>query len=176
MSHHSASPRADRQPVVDKPNVLVHRIVGSDLSLAAKAVLLVILHYAWYGKRTCYASGRTIAADARLNERHVRRIIPDLEARGLIRVERHTGSTRSRYDITLGPCIHQVGQEVRLRLHEVGHSEHQGRTSEVHEVGHLVRQELGTRGDEESGFSPPDPEEISPAFRRFFSGLLPPAT
>lgn len=175
MPPHSASPRASSQPVIDKPNLFVRQVVTSDLTLAAKAVLLTIAHYAWFGTRVCYASNRTIARDIGISDRHVQRVILDLEGRGLIRTERATGSKHSRRDIYLGPCIHQVGQDVQLRLHDVGHSADPGWTSGLHEVRHRVAQELGGRAEKERPLPLLEWEGLDPDARRLFARFLPPS-
>jgi hypothetical protein len=136
-------------------------------------VLLVILDHARHGLSKCTASTRTLAREARVTERHVRRVLPDLEARRLIRVERTTGSQHSRHTIYLGSCIHQVGRQVPLRVHEVGHQDLPGRTFEVHEVGHQVRVKTQEGSEEKDGFSSPLEEEPIPAMRRFFPQFIP---
>jgi hypothetical protein len=167
---HSAPPRAAGQPV--NPFELNRRVLASDLSLAAKAVLLVILDHARHGASRCTASGRTIAREAGVTERHVSSVVADLEARGLIRTERATGSVHSRRTITLGPCMHQVGTPFRLRLHEVGTDFGAGRKSGVHEVGTRFDVRSQEEREEKDGFLPLDGEEPSPAMRRFFGRFL----
>jgi hypothetical protein len=170
----SARQQADRQPAAVNPFEINRRVLASDLSLAAKAVLLVILDHARHGLSKCTASTRTLAREARITERHVRRVIPELEARRLIRIERATGSVHSRHTIYVGPCIHQVGREFPLRVHEVGHQVHQVGHSKLHEVGHQVRQSSNGSDQEKDGFSlPPEEEEINPWMRRFFSKFIP---
>jgi hypothetical protein len=162
-----------RQPVAVNPFEINRRVLASDLSLAAKAVLLVILDHARHGLSKRTASTRTIAKESRVTEQHVRRVMLDLQARRLIRVERATGSVHSRHTIYAGPCIHQVEREVPLRLHEVEHQVHQVEHLALHEVEHQVRQRANERDQEKDGFSLPPEEEINPWMRRFFSKFIP---
>src|SRR5689334_7046867 len=81
---YSARRQADRQPAAVNPFEINRRVLASDLSLAAKAVLLVILDHARHGLSKCTASTRTLAREARITDRHVRNVLPELEARRLI--------------------------------------------------------------------------------------------
>src|SRR4051812_6117692 len=123
----SARKTAEVKPAAGNPFEINRRVLASDLTLAAKAVLLVILDHARHGLSRCTASTRTLAREARVTDRTVRNVVPELEARRLIRVERATGSKHSRHTIFVDSCIHQVGNEFPLRLHEVG--------NDFHEVG-----------------------------------------
>jgi hypothetical protein len=162
----STPARADRQPAVN-PFDLNRRVLRSDLSLAAKAVLLRILDYAGHGKSTCWASNRTLARETGVTERHVSSVVADLAARGLVAVERATGSKHSRRTIRLGPYMHEVGTEFRLRLHEVGTGFLPGLKSAVHEVGTPFERTPPDRRDETDDVSPLDSEGIDPVWRRF---------
>ena len=172
MPPHSASPRASSQPV--NPFELNRRVIASDLSHAAKLVLLAILDHAGHGRSTCWASNRTLARETGVAERHVRRVISDIAARGLVRIERATGSVHSRRTIALGPYMHQVGHEIRLRLHEVGHDDRPGRTSGPAEVGRDGRQTAPDR-PHENGSSLLEWEGLDPDARRLFARFLPPS-
>jgi hypothetical protein len=145
------------------PFDLIRRVLASDLNPAAAKVLLVILDHAGHGKSVCTASTRTIAREARVTERHARRVILELQGRGLIMTDRATGSNHSRQTIRLGPCIHQVGRKVPLKLHEVGLSNQ--------EVGHSEQptraRELNLTTPENDGVSL-DGEEIDPWTRLWF--------
>jgi hypothetical protein len=88
------------------PFELNRRVLASDLSLAAKAVMLVILDHARHGASRCTATTRTIAREARVGERTVRHVLPDLEGRGLVRVERVTGSAHD-----LRGTVHTSGRQ-----------------------------------------------------------------
>lgn len=152
-----------RRPSTSGPTMnpfeLNRRVLASDLSLAAKAVLLVILDHARHGASKCTATTRTIAREARVTARHVRRVLPDLEGRRLIRVERATGSACSRHTIFVGPCIHQVGLSVLLRLHEGGPDVPKGGHLAPHEGGHQVPQKDSEKDPEKDGFSFPLEED-----------------
>jgi hypothetical protein len=166
MRNSSTSRRAPQQA---NPFDLNRRVLTSDLNHAAARVLLVILDHAGHGKSHCTASTRTIAREARVTERHARRVILELQGRGLIVTDRATGSKHSRQTIRLGPCIHQVGRKIPLKLHEVGLPDH--------EVGHSEQptraRELNSTAPENDGLSP-DGEEIDPWTRRWFGA--PPTT
>jgi hypothetical protein len=114
-------PSTIRVPVKSgiNPFDLNRRVLKSDLTAAAKNVLLVILDHARYGQSVCTASTRTLAREAGITEQYVRRVLSDLVARRLIVIERATGSVHSRHMIRLGQCIHQVETKFPLRLHEV---------------------------------------------------------
>src|SRR3954467_15638435 len=94
----------DRQPAAVNPFEVNRRVLASDLTLAAKAVLLVILDHARHGLSKCTASTRTLAREARVTRQHTCLVLRDLEARRLIRIERATGSVHSRHTIYVGPC------------------------------------------------------------------------
>src|SRR3954470_6342021 len=89
---YSATARPNVKPAAVNPFEINRRVLASDLTLAAKAVLLVILDHARHGLSKCTASTRTLARESRVTEQHVRRVMLDLEARRLIRIERATGS------------------------------------------------------------------------------------
>jgi hypothetical protein len=146
-------------PAALNPFEINRRVLASDLTLAAKAVLLVILDHARHGASKCTATTRTLARESRVTVQHVRRVMLDLEARRLIRVERATGSKHSRHVIFVGPCIHQVEHSVPLRLHEVEHQVPEVEHLAMHEVEHQVRQRTNSRDPEKDGFSPPLEEE-----------------
>jgi hypothetical protein len=166
VHHHSASPRADRQAA--SPHEVNRGVIRSDLTKAAKLVLIRILYYAGHGDSFCWATNRTLARETGVTERHVRDIIPDLEARGLVRVERRSGSKHSKRDIYVGPCMHQVGTEFRLRLHEVGTEFRAGRNPVPAEVGTECRVKgPGKVEEKEDSPSPLDSEGIDPVWRRF---------
>jgi hypothetical protein len=154
------------------PFEINRRVLASDLSLAAKALLLVILDHARHGLSKCTASTRTLAREARITERHVRNMLADLEARKLIRIERATGSVHSRHTIYVGPCMHQVGTGFRLRLHEVGTEFHEVGNSKLHEVGTECPQRSNRSDQEKDGFSLPPDEEIDPQTLRWFGPPL----
>lgn len=158
---------------VTNPFEINRRVLASDLSLAAKAVLLVILDHARHGQSVCTASTSTIAREAKITERHVRRVLPDLAGRRLIVIERATGSSQSRHTIIVGACIHQVGRPIPLRLHEVGH--------QVQEVGHSAHGAGGAhpysskeKDSEKDAFPLDGKEEIDPETTRWFGHLLAP--
>jgi hypothetical protein len=167
------------RPASVNPFELNRRVLASELTLAAKAVLLVILDHARHGASTCTASTRTIAREARVAERTVRHVLPDLEGRGLVTIERATGSVHSRHTIRVGPCIHQVGNPFRLRLHEVGNDCREVGKPGMHEVGNDCPQRINPRDEKDSGPSVaastpagPEDEEPSPWTRRWFGRLI----
>ncbi len=167
MHPHSAPPRPARQVAVN-PFDLNRRVLASDLSLAAKAVLLAILDHAGHGRSACWASNRTLARETGITERHACTVVADLAARGLIRIERATGSKHSRRTIRLGPCMHQVGTQFQLRVHEVGTDFAPGSKSAVHEVGTPFERTTPDRQDETSEVSPLDSDGLTPEARELF--------
>lgn len=155
-----------RAPQVVNPFDLNRRVLASDLSLSAKAVLLIVLDHARHGQSTCTASTRTIAKEARITERHVRNMLRELELRGLITILRATGSRHSRHTIMVADCMHQVGTEFRYQFQVVG--------TEFREVGNpapgagdLHPYSSKEKNSEKDGFSLPE-EEIDPWTRRWF--------
>ena len=111
--------------VQNRPNAfeINRRVLASDLSHAAKNVLLVILDHARHGESTCTASTRTIARESGMTARHVSRLLPALESAGWIQVERATGSRQSRHTIFLAPMelknVHVHDNDAQLDPHEV---------------------------------------------------------
>jgi hypothetical protein len=173
MHHHSAPTHAVRQPAIN-PFDLNRRVLASDLSLAAKAVLLAILDHARHGRSVCTAGNRTLAREVGISDRHVKNILPDLAARGLIRIERATGSKHSRHTISIGPYMHEVGNPFPLRLHEVGTEFPPGRKSGVHEVGTQFPVRDSGRDTEKDDLSPLDSEGLTPLARAVFGRFRPP--
>jgi hypothetical protein len=64
--------------------------------------------------------------------RHVRNLLPGLEAAGWIQIERATGSRQSRHTIFLAP---REGKTPFIKVHEVGNPGACSRKKPVHEVG-----------------------------------------
>jgi hypothetical protein len=150
---YSATASPTVKPAAGNPFEINRRVLASDLTLAARAVLLVILDHARHGLSKCTASTGTIAREARVTDRTVRNVVPELEARRLIRVERVTGSKHSRHTIYVGPCIHQVGNDFPLQLHEVGNDFHEVGNRKLHEVGNDFPQRTNSRDQEKDGLS-----------------------
>src|SRR4051812_49079777 len=100
--HHSATARQNVKPADVNPFEINRRVLASDLTPAAKTILLVILDHARHGLSKCTAATRTLAREARVTEQYVSRVMKDLEARRLIRVDRATGSKHSRHTIFVG--------------------------------------------------------------------------
>ncbi len=137
--NHSAlrSPDVKLRPQTpsSQPWDLNRAILASDLGQSSKVLLLVIVDHARHGRSKCTASTGTLAREAGMTGRHVRRLLPALEAAGWIQIERATGSRQSRHTIYLAP---RKGNEPFVKLHEVGHSGPCSRTFPVHEVGHVT--------------------------------------
>ncbi|HKM55869.1 MAG TPA: helix-turn-helix domain-containing protein [Isosphaeraceae bacterium] len=135
---HSALRSPDVKPRPQTPSSqpwdLNRAILASDLGQSSKVLLLVIVDHARHGRSKCTASTGTLAREAGMTGRHVRRLLPALEAAGWIQIERATGSRQSRHTIYLAP---REGNEPFVKLHEVGHSGPCSRTFPVHEVGHM---------------------------------------
>lgn len=160
----SSTNRAHR-PDNDKPNAfdINRRILASDLSLASKAVLIVILDHCRYGSRFCTASSRTIAREAGITERQVGRVIPKLAEKSLIEVFKQTGSARSRHTIKVGSKVHEVGHKVQPpKLHVVGHLKCMRSDNSVNAVGHQVgvRTPNGREREKEEFGIPPAVETV----------------
>lgn len=168
------------RPASVNPFEINRRVLASDLTPAAKAVLLVILDHARHGVSRCTAGTRTIAREAHVTDRTVRTALPVLAGRGLIRIDRATGSPLSRHVITLGPCIHQGGNPFPLRLHEGGNDFPPGRKSVPHEGGNGFPQRSPVRDEEKDAVPPTDrpaidgPAEwdrgLDPRWARLFPG------
>lgn len=67
--------------------------------------------------------------------RHVRNLLPALEAAGWIQIERATGSRQSRHTIFIAP---REGWAPFVKVHEVGNPGACSRKFPVHEVGNPV--------------------------------------
>lgn len=118
-----------------QPWDLNREILGSDLGQSSKVLLLVIVDHAGHGRSKCTASTDTLAREAGMTGRHVRNLLPGLEAAGWIQIERATGSRQSRHTIFLAP---REGQTPFLKVHEVGNPGACSRKFPVHEVGNGV--------------------------------------
>lgn len=164
---HPTTPRAESL-ARRNPFEINRRVLASDLSPAAKAILLTILDHARYGISVCTASNHTLAREARVSVRWVKAVMPDLVARRLIWLERATGSIYSRRTIHIEPTIHQVGSEFPLRIHEGGTEFPPRGNCAVHEGGTEFPQRSNEETNEESTPSLLDEEEIDPWTRRWF--------
>jgi hypothetical protein len=125
--------RAKAPSPKQQPWDLNRAILASDLGQSSKVLLLVIVDHAGHGRSKCTASTGTLARESGMTGRHVRRLLPALEANGWIQIKRATGSRQSRHTIYLAP---REGVRPFVRLHEVGHFGACSRTFPVHEVGH----------------------------------------
>ena len=170
--HQQAPPVKPRLPRSAQPWDLNREILASDLSQSLKVLLLVIVDHARHGRSKCTASTGTLAHESGMTDRHVRRLLPDLEEAGWIQIERATGSRQSRHTIFLAP---REGSPPFVKLHEVGHSGCMRSDISVHEVGHrcptnvfLTAQENVSRCRVEAiqqNFNPPalpDPNGLPP--------------
>lgn len=115
-----------------QPWDLNRAILASDLGQSSKILLLVIVDHAGHGRSKCTASTDTLASEAGMTGRHVRNLLPALEAAGWIQIERATGSRQSRHTIFVSP---REGERPFLKVHEVGNSGACSRKFPVHEVG-----------------------------------------
>ena len=86
-------------------------ILASDLGQSSKVLLMVIVDHAGHGRSKCTASTGTLAREAGMTGRHVRKLLPGLEEAGWIQIERATGSRQSRHTIFLAP---REGKYVRV--------------------------------------------------------------
>ena len=126
----NVKPRPESPP--SQPWDLNREILASSLSQSAKVLLLVIVDHAGHGRSKCTASTGTLARESGMTDRHVRNLLPALEAAGWIQIERATGSRQSRHTIWLAP---RGDSPPLLKLHEVGNPGACSRKSDVHEVG-----------------------------------------
>lgn len=92
-----------------QPWDLNREILASDLGQASKILLLVIVDHAGHGRSKCTASTDTLAREAGMTGRYVRKLLPALEAAGWIQIERATGSRQSRHTIFLAPRFRKWG-------------------------------------------------------------------
>ena len=92
---HSALGSPDVKPRPQTPSSqpwdLNRAILASDLGQSSKVLLLVIVDHAGHGRSKCTASTDTLAREAGMTGRHVRNLLPALEAAGWIQIERATG-------------------------------------------------------------------------------------
>jgi hypothetical protein len=136
---HSALRSPDVKPRPQTPSSqpwdLNRAILASDLGQSSKVLLLVIVDHAGHGRSKCTASTGTLARESGMTGRHVRRLLPALEADGWIQIERATGSRQSRHTIFVAP---REGEAPFLKVHEVGNSGACSRKFPVHEVGNPV--------------------------------------
>jgi Helix-turn-helix domain len=105
MSHSALrSPDVKPRPQTQssQPWDLNRAILASDLGQSSKVLLLVIVDHAGHGRSKCTASTDTLARESGMTGRHVRRLLPALEADGWIQIERATGSRQSRHAVYTG--------------------------------------------------------------------------
>jgi Helix-turn-helix domain len=154
--------KACPQTSPSQPFDLNRAILASDLSQSSKVLLMVIVDHARHGRSSCTASTGTLAREAGMTDRHVRNLLPGLEASGWIQIERATGSRQSRHTIFLAP---REGEPPFLRVHEVGNSGACSRKNPVHEVGNAVptkgslraQRKIARCAPTQQNFNPPAP-------------------